>query len=89
VGIDPNNPSDMTHLPGTQFPQDVTFCNEGSRLQLTGADGAYLFDRVGLRTLDLIKVTANCADGVEGPGEDGVDCGPACLNADGTSKLCP
>jgi hypothetical protein len=89
VGVDPNDPSDMTHLPGTQFPQDVTYCVQGDRLELTGTDGEYLFDRIGLRTLDLVKVAAvNCADGAKGPGEDGVDCGPACQNADGTTKFC-
>jgi hypothetical protein len=91
VGIDPAAPSDMTHLPGTQFPEDVTYCAQGDTLQLTGANGQYLFDRVGLRTLDLVKVmgAVNCTDGAMGVGEDGVDCGPACQNADGTTKFCP
>jgi hypothetical protein len=70
--------SDMLHLPGNNFPEDVSYCNSDTELQLTGSDGAYLFDRVGLRTLDLVKVTVNCTDGMKGPGEDGVDCGPAC-----------
>ena len=69
---------DMLHLPGNIFPENVCYCAQGDRLELTGADGAYLFDRVGLRTLDLVKVTVNCTDGMQGPGEDGVDCGPAC-----------
>ncbi len=89
VGVDPNNQTDMTHLPGNQFPEDVTYCLQGDRLELTGTDGQYLFDRLGLRTLDLAKVTVNCADNARGPGEDGVDCGPACTNADGTPKFCP
>jgi hypothetical protein len=88
VGIDPNNPSDITHLPGTQFPQDATYCVQGNQLELTGTDGQYLFDRLGLRTLDLVKVTVDCTDGKQGPGEDGVDCGAACLDASGAPKFC-
>jgi hypothetical protein len=60
------------------FPAYATFCNKGSSLQLTGANGAYLFNAPGLRTLDLSSVTINCTDGVKGIGEDGVDCGVAC-----------
>ncbi len=41
--------------PGKDFPQKVTYCNTGSGLQLTGADGQYLFGTLGLRTLDLVK----------------------------------
>jgi hypothetical protein len=78
VGVNPNAQGEMTHLPGNDFPEDVTYCVQGGQLELTGKDGEYLFDRVGLRTLDLVKVTVNCTDGVQGPGEDGVDCGPAC-----------
>jgi hypothetical protein len=70
--------SDMLHLPGNNFPEDVSFCASGNTLQLTGGNGEYLFDRVGLRTLDLVKATVNCTDGLRGTGEDGVDCGPAC-----------
>jgi hypothetical protein len=71
----PQSASEILHLPGNDFPETVTYCNAGARLQLTGTDGEYLFDRVGLRTLDLVKITANCTDGVQGPGEEGVDCG--------------
>jgi len=60
------------------FPAEATYCNKGSSLQLTGADGRYLFDEPGLRTMDLGSTTINCADGAKGPGEDGVDCGLAC-----------
>jgi hypothetical protein len=66
--------------PAAAFPQRVTYCNKGNRLELTGADGAYLFDEPGLRTMDLGATTINCADGVQGLGEDGVDCGLACPN---------
>jgi hypothetical protein len=47
----------IQHLPGNNFPQYATFCSQGNTLQLTGSDGAYLFDRVGLRTLDMISFT--------------------------------
>jgi hypothetical protein len=47
----------MQHIPGNSFPQQVTYCAQADRLQLTGADGAYLFDRVGLRTMDLVRFT--------------------------------
>jgi hypothetical protein len=63
------------------FPQEATYCNKGSSLQLTGADGVYLFDEPGLRTMDLASATINCTDGVQGPAEEGVDCGLACPTA--------
>jgi hypothetical protein len=81
--IIPTSGNTITHLPGNEFPQLVTYCNQGDRLQITGGDGEYLFDRVGLRTMDMVKITVNCTDGMLGPGEDGVDCGPAC------PMLCP
>jgi hypothetical protein len=68
----------MLHLPGTNFPESATYCLQGNQLELMGTNGEYLFDRVGLRTLDLVKVAVNCTDHVQGPGEDGADCGPAC-----------
>jgi len=60
------------------FPATATFCNQGTSLQLTGANGAYLFNEPGLRTLDLQSTVINCTDGLQGLGEDGVDCGVAC-----------
>jgi hypothetical protein len=75
--------NEMLHLPGDDFPEYVDYCTQGNSLELTGANGAYLFDRVGLRTLDLMQVVVDCTDGKQGPGEDGVDCGPAC------PMLCP
>jgi len=42
--------------PGKDFPQKVTYCNTGTELQLTGADGQYLFGTLGLRTLDLVPL---------------------------------
>jgi hypothetical protein len=50
------NANTILHLPVTNFPQKVTFCNKGDSLQLTGTDGAYLFDVRGLRTMDLANV---------------------------------
>jgi len=47
----------VQHLPGNNFPEYATFCSQGDQLQLTGADSVYLFDRVGLRTLDLVRFT--------------------------------
>jgi hypothetical protein len=72
----PQTDGTIMFLPGNDFPEVVSYCNAGdNRLDLTGADGEYLFDRVGLRTLSLVKFAANCNDGMQGPGEDGVDCG--------------
>ena len=68
--------------PAAAFPQKVTFCNRNGSLQLTGTDGAYLFDEPGLRTMELASTTA-CTDGVQGAAEEGVDCGVAC------GKACP
>jgi hypothetical protein len=48
------NGNTILQLPGSNFPQKVTFCNKGDSLQLTGADGEYLFDIRGLRTMDLV-----------------------------------
>jgi len=76
------NCNTLQFLPQTTFPQKATFCMTGDSLELTGTDGAYLFDNsTGLRTLKLKKVVANCTDGAQGPGEDGVDCGGDCPNA--------
>jgi hypothetical protein len=68
----------LLFVPQTTFPQRATFCNKGDHLEVTGKDGAYLFDFAGLRTMSLKKVVVNCADGVQGPGEDGIDCGGEC-----------
>jgi hypothetical protein len=56
----------ILHLPGTGFPQKATFCQEGDRLQLTGADGLYLFDQLGVRTLDLVRVCGSDAECTSG-----------------------
>lgn len=43
----------ILHLPNTNFPQKVSYCNKGTSLELTGANGEYLFGVRGLRTLNL------------------------------------
>jgi hypothetical protein len=70
----------LLHRPGVNFPEEALYCNTANtRLQLSAADGEYLFDRIGLRTMDLVKTTAiNCDDGAQGIGEDGIDCGAGC-----------
>ena len=70
----------MVHLFSDNFPQSVSYCLNGDSLQLQSADGEYLFDRLGLRTMDLVKspTPIDCTDHMQGPGEDGVDCGAAC-----------
>lgn len=45
--------STILHSPSGNFASRATYCAQGDRLQLTGADGAYLFNIPGLRTLDL------------------------------------
>jgi hypothetical protein len=50
------NANTILHTTFTNFPQKATFCNKGDSLQLTGADGEYLFDIRGLRTMDLAKM---------------------------------
>jgi hypothetical protein len=59
------NDNTIVHL-GKNFPQPTTFCQDGDRLQLTGANGLYLFDQRGLRTFDLVRLCnsdAECASG--------------------------
>jgi hypothetical protein len=43
----------ILHYSGSNFPANVTYCNKGNELELTGADGSYLFNAKGLRTLSL------------------------------------
>lgn len=74
--LDGNTIEHLTTRP--TFPQKATFCNKGSSLQLTGTDGSYLFGLRGLRTLDLTPAVDPCTNGVQDPGEDGVDCGGSC-----------
>jgi hypothetical protein len=70
VQLDQNTILDFPDAVGSNYPQRTTYCSQGDNLQLTGADGAYLFDQRGLRTLDLVRtcadnsecVSGNCAD---------------------------
>jgi hypothetical protein len=48
------NGNTIMNLLNANFPQKVTYCNRGDHLELTGADGSYLFDKTGLRTLNLV-----------------------------------
>jgi len=60
------NDNTIQYLPGHGFPTETTFCEQGDSLQLTGANGLYLFDRRGLRTFDLVRACqtgADCASG--------------------------
>jgi hypothetical protein len=43
----------ILHNPSGNFASRATYCNKGDRLELTGADGAFLFNISGLRTMDL------------------------------------
>jgi hypothetical protein len=53
---------DFPDAVNSNYPQRTTYCLQGDDLQLTGADGAYLFDQKGLRTLDLVR---GCQDDTE------------------------
>jgi hypothetical protein len=44
----------ILHMSGS-FPTRATFCNQGTKLELTGADGSYLFGIKSLRTLELVR----------------------------------
>ena len=49
---------------------------KGNRLEISGLNNSYLWDRKDLRTMELVRV--NCTDGIQGPGEGGIDCGLRC-----------
>jgi hypothetical protein len=64
--LNQNTIIDYPDAVNSNYPQESTFCLQGDDLQLTGADGAYLFDQKGLRTLDLVRsclVDGECASG--------------------------
>ena len=72
----------ILHLPGSNFPQRATFCNKGDTLEVTGADGSYLFGIPGLRTMSLGKSNVDpCANGAQDGDETGIDCGGSCATA--------
>ena len=73
-------------------PSLVNYCQKGDTLELTGKDGARLFNQFGLRTLRFSRPT--CHDGVQSKsiGELGVDCGGQCnpeLPVDMAPAGCP
>jgi len=74
------NGSTITHFPAsptTHFSQ-ASFCVNGDKLKLSGMGNSFLWDRSGLRTIEIVRM--NCEDGKPGPGELGVDCGLGCPN---------
>ena len=74
----------ILHYTSNNFPAKVTYCNKGTELELTGADGSYLFNQKGLRTMSLAKGNPPvdlCTNGIMDAGETGVDCGGTCATA--------
>src|SRR5688572_445017 len=71
----------ITHFPTSQNVHfsEAALCVRGDRMELSGRDNSYLWDRPGLRTIEMVRI--NCEDGVHGPGEMGVDCGARCPRA--------
>jgi hypothetical protein len=71
----------ITHFPSTPYAHfsKASMCVKGDTLQLSGLYNSFLFDRPGLRTIEMVRM--NCNDGKPGPGELGVDCGLGCPNA--------
>ena len=59
-------------------PSLANYCQKGDSLEITGKDGARLFNQFGLRTLRFSRPT--CHDRVlsKSIGEQGVDCGGQC-----------
>jgi hypothetical protein len=71
--------NEILHYSSGNFPAKITFCNKGGTLEMTGADGAYLYNNRGLRTMNLKKVEVPvCANSMQDAGEEGVDCGGTC-----------
>jgi hypothetical protein len=64
--FDDNTIIDYPDAVGSSYYQRTTYCLQGDNLKLTGADGAYLFDQKGLRTMDLVRTckdSSECASG--------------------------
>jgi hypothetical protein len=72
--------SAITHFPSTPFAHysQATMCVQGDTLRLSGMNNSFLFDKPGLRTIEMVRM--NCNDGKPGPGELGIDCGLGCPN---------
>jgi len=67
----------LTHFDSANGPPfQANYSVQGNALNLSGYHRTALFGQTGVRTLRLAKVM--CSDGLQGPGEDGVDCGPYC-----------
>jgi hypothetical protein len=67
----------VTHFDAAQGPPfQANYRVEGHTLSMSGHNRRTLFGINGMRTLKFARV--NCHDGAQGPGEDGVDCGPHC-----------
>jgi hypothetical protein len=73
--------STLTHFSGTPIAHfsQASVCVNGDTMQLSGLNNSFLWDRSGLRTIELVRV--DCEDGKKGPGEEGVDCGLRCPRA--------
>jgi hypothetical protein len=68
----------IKHYPTSQQARytEASFCVGGDKIDLSGLNNSFLWERQGLRTIELVKV--NCEDGKQGPGEAGIDCGLRC-----------
>ncbi len=73
--------STITHFPAspTAHYSQASMCVKGDKLQLSGMNNSFLWDRPGLRSIEFVRM--DCNDGKLGPGELGVDCGLGCPNA--------
>jgi hypothetical protein len=70
----------VTHFDSMQGPPfQADYSVEGNTLSMSGHERRALFGINGMRTLKFSRVV--CNDGQQGPGEDGVDCGPHCTTA--------
>jgi hypothetical protein len=68
----------ITHFDSAKAPPfQVNYGIEGNTLNMNGYHRRPLLGIRGLRTLELARVI--CNDGIQGPGEDGIDCGPHCM----------
>lgn len=75
------NGNTITHFsvsPTSHYSQ-ASFCVKGDKVEISGMNNSFLWDRPGLRTIELVRM--NCNDGKLGPGELGVDCGLGCPNS--------
>jgi hypothetical protein len=72
-----SGPDLVTHFDGAQGPPfQANYRVDGNMLSMSGYNRRTLFGISGMRTLKFARV--NCTDNAQGPGEDGIDCGPYC-----------